>query len=231
MLLLVAVAATSFAHAQPSIGVHANVIGASMTNKSDGEEANFDTRISWKAGLIAQVPVGTSVYFQPQLNLLSKGGKIDETETVDYNGIPLTATIKGDAKLTYLELPLNLVYSPGGEDGGFFIGIGPTIGYGIGGKIEGDATASIGGQTASQPFDADVKFDGKTDDELDQDDENAHFKALDFGANVLVGYQLPSGLFINAHYNYGFSNINPNSGAESKNRYFGIGIGYFFGRQ
>lgn len=227
--MAVVIATATFAQAQASFGVHANLIGASMKNKSDGQEINFDTRFSWKGGLIAQVPLSTNFYFQPQLNLLSKGGKIDEQETMDFNGVPVTATVKGDAKLTYLELPLNVVYSTGGEDGGFFIGIGPSISFGIGGQFTGNATASFGGQTASEPFDADVKFDGKTDDEAN--DDNAHFKSVDFGATALVGYQLSSGLFINAHYNYGFSNIDPNSGSESKNRYFGIGIGYFFGRQ
>ena len=183
---------------------------------------------------MAQVPISYNLSFMPQLNLLSKGGKLDQSETSDFGGTTVTETIKADAKLTYVELPLNFVYTTADAEeglGGFFIGIGPNIGFGLGGKIDGTYTISALGQTESEPLDTDVKFDGKSDDELDSNDEDAHFKRLDFGANIIAGYQLSNGLFINAHYTHGFSNINPNSGIESKNRYFGFGIGYFFGRQ
>lgn len=233
-LLVVVLAATYFAQAQISFGVHGNVIGASMQNKADdpnNDISDFKTRISWKLGLVAQVPLTTNLSFMPQLNVLSKGGKIDETQTGEVLGAPITVTAKGDAKLTYVELPLNVVYSTGGEEGGFFIGIGPVISYGIGGKTTGNATGTYQGQTYTRSLDGDVKFDGKKTDELDPNDENTHFKALEFGANVLVGYQLMNGVFINAHYNYGISNIDPNAGYESRNRYFGVGIGYFFNRQ
>ena len=231
MLLAVVIATSLFADAQVSIGVHGNVIGASMKNKENGENFDFDTRFSWKGGLVAQVPISYNLNFMPQLNVLSKGGKIEETETSDLWGIPVTETVKANAKLTYIELPLNVVYSTAGEEGlgGFFIGLGPSISFGINGKIDGDYTISALGQSESEPIDTDIKFDGKKEDELDASDEDGHFKRLDFGATVIAGYQLSNGFFINAHYNYGFSNINPNSGVESKNRYFGIGIGYFFG--
>lgn len=230
MLLLVTVAATSFVHAQPSIGVHANVIGASMKNTEDGENIDFENRFSWKGGLVAQVPLTMNVNFMPQLNILSKGGKLNLSETTDLGGVPVTETLKGNAKLTYLELPLNLVYSAGGDEGGFFIGLGPTISYGLSGEFEGDYTISAMGQSETEPFNIDIKFDGKTEDEVDPNDEAWHFKRFDFGANVIAGYQLSNGVFINAHYNHGFSDIDPNDGIETKNRYFGIGIGYFFGR-
>lgn len=230
MLLLAAVAATSFAGAQPSIGVHANVIGANMKNKEAGENIDFENRFSWKGGLVAQVPLTMNVNFMPQLNILSKGGKLDLSETSDLGGVPVTETLKGNAKLVYLELPLNVVYSTGGEEGGFFIGLGPSIGFGLSGEFEGDYTISAMGQSETEPFNVDMKFDGKKDDEVDPNDDAWHFKRFDFGANIIAGYQLGNGFFINAHYNHSFSDIDPNDDIETKNRYFGIGIGYFFGR-
>jgi hypothetical protein len=233
MLLAVVLALASIAHSQVSIGIHGNVIGASMKNTEDGQDFDLKNRISWKGGLVAQIPISYSLTFMPQLNVLSKGGKMDESETTDFGGTSVTESIKADMKLTYVELPLNIVYSTAGEEGGagFFIGLGPSIGLGLSGKFKGDYTVSAMGQTESEPIDTDIKFDGKNDDEVDANDEDGHFKRLDFGANVIAGYQLSNGVFINAHYNYSFSNINPNAGVESKNRYFGIGIGYFFGRQ
>ncbi|HEY1115876.1 MAG TPA: porin family protein [Chitinophagaceae bacterium] len=231
MFLTALVVATSFAQAQVSIGVHGNLIGASMKNTEDGQDLDFDNRFSWKGGLVAQVPLTMNVNFLPQLNLLSKGGKMDISETAEIQGVPVTERLKGNAKLVYLELPLNVVYSTGGEEGGFFIGLGPSIGFGLSGEFEGDYTISAAGQSESEPFNVDLKFDGKTEDEVDQNDEAWHFKRLDFGANVIAGYQLSNGFFINAHYNHSFSDIDPNNDIETKNRYFGIGLGYFFGRR
>jgi hypothetical protein len=114
----------------------------------------------------------------------------------------------GESKLTYLELPLNFVYNTNG----FFVGLGPVLSYGLSGKEES------GGQST------DVKFDG----DANSTDDNSHYKAFEFGGDIIAGYKLANGVFFNAHYNTGFSNINPSSDATVKNHYFGFGIGYFF---
>ena len=116
--------------------------------------------------------------------------------------------VTGESKLTYLELPLNFAYT----SKGFFIGLGPVLSYGLSGKEE------AGGEST------DVKFDG----EANPSDNNSHYKAFEFGGDLFAGYKLANGVFFNAHYNLGFSNINPTSDATVKNQYFGIGIGYFF---
>lgn len=116
--------------------------------------------------------------------------------------------MSGESKLTYLELPLNFVYN----SNGFFAGLGPVLSYGLSGKEESDGVST------------DVKFDG----EQNPTDDNSHYKAFEFGGDIIAGYKLSNGLFFNAHYNLGFSNINPNSDVTVKNQYFGFGIGYFF---
>ncbi len=89
--------------------------------------------------------------------------------------------------------------------------------FGLGGELE--LTVEYEGERESADIDA--EFDGKENDE----DENIHYKAVEFGANFLAGYKLPNGLFFNVHYNLGLSNISPDSGSESKHRYFGFGVG------
>ena len=231
LMLIAGLFTATASFAQPSIGVHGNVIGASMTNKSDeaseDEFGDFKTRISWKLGLVAEIPVSDQFVFAPQLNLLSKGGKIDQSGSGDFGtGEPVEFTLTGNVKMTYLELPLNFAFK---SANGFFAGAGPVISYGLGGELDGEATVEFMGETASESFNADVVFDGKKLEDVD--DEDVHFKALEVGANVFVGYQLPSGISINLHYNHGFTNIDPNEGSESKNKYFGLGITYFFNRK
>ncbi|MFN2458823.1 MAG: outer membrane beta-barrel protein [Chitinophagaceae bacterium] len=223
-ILLISVFA---AKAQPTFGVHANAIMVSTTNEADGDELNFKNRISWKVGGIANIPISETFSFMPQLNLLSKGGKIEESKVIDFMGESVRIDIEGNVKLLYLELPLNVVYNRLGETGNFFVGAGPSLSYGLTGEVDGKSTFSILGESESEPFNYKVKFDG--DEDPDPDDEDAHLKALEVGVNVLAGYQLSNGLFIKANFNQGLSNISPDEGTKSKSRYFGIGIGYFFG--
>ncbi len=186
--------------AQAQFGVHANGIIASQSIKASGFKFTSDGRFSWKAGLVANVPASEQVSFMPQLNLVSKGSKFNFEE------------VKTESQLTYLELPLNFVYN----SGGFFGGIGPVLSYGLG----GNETVTQGTETEKMK----VKFDGKEDGA----DEFSHYKAFEFGGNIIAGYKLESGLFFNAHYNFGLSNIAPTTEGTAKNNYFGFGIGYFF---
>jgi hypothetical protein len=196
---LLSVAAVSMVSAQTSFGVHVDGVLSNMEYKETGYSFKPDSKFGWKAGLVADVPLASTFAFMPQLNVVSKGAKMNYGSS--------SSTIN----LTYVELPLNFVYT----SGGFFGGVGPNIAFGIGGKEKSDGSP-----------DTKVKFDGKAND---GSDENAHLKALDFGGQAIAGYKLASGLFFNVHYNLGFSNIASDQGLSVKNKYFGFGVGYFFG--
>jgi hypothetical protein len=230
--LALSLVAISFvgAQAQTSIGIHANGILASF--KAEGPDENGQTqkieaknRFSWKGGLFASVPLGETFAFMPQLNVVSKGGKINETETTQVFGSTITTKFDGEVKHTYVELPLYLAYNNISETGGFFGGVGPVVSYGIGGKEKYTVSQTFGGSTQSATESSKVKFDGKKNAQ----DEDAHYKGIEFGAGVIAGYRLASGLFINAQYNLGLSNVSPEDNSKMKNKYVGFGIGYFFG--
>ena len=100
LLLIASLFAATYLSAQPTIGIHGNVIGASMTNKTDDPEedfGDFDTRISWKLGMVTEIPLSEQFVFAPQLNLLSKGGKIDMTSEIDLGTGPIPFKIDGNA--------------------------------------------------------------------------------------------------------------------------------------
>jgi hypothetical protein len=208
------------AKAQTSCGIHADGIMSNFKATEDGVAINGKSRFSWKAGVVFGVPLTEHVSCMPQLNVLSKGGKIDQSSSE--SGV--SYTLKGSEKLTYLELPINIVYNVGSaEEGGFFIGAGPVLSYGIGGKFDGTSTYTVFGTTQTEPYKGDVKFDGKKD----ASDDNQHLKAFEFGINAIAGYRLSNGFFVNAHYNLGLSNISPEDNSKFKNSYLGIGIGMF----
>jgi hypothetical protein len=216
-------------HAQHSFGIHANGImsnyngeykDGNMTIKQDGK-----FKASWKAGIAANLLLVDNFVFMPQLNLLSKGTKIEDSGSETIMGVPFTYTIDGKAEYTYLELPLYFMYSSNGELGGFFAGLGPVLSYGLSGKEKSTYTINFGGSPSSETYDDKVKFDGKKD----ATDDLNHYKAFEFGGGLIAGYKTATGLFVNAHYHHGFSNISPETDTKYKNKYFGVGIGYFFG--
>ena len=118
--------------------------------------------------------------------------------------------------LNYIEMPLNFLYNINTPKGKFFMGAGPSLGFGISGKSKWKDGTESGSD--------DVKFGSGEDDDL---------KPFEIGANVLAGYLFKGGFMVSTNYNMGLSNLFP--GDESlygkitqHNNYFGINIGYIF---
>jgi hypothetical protein len=216
------VSAVSLMQAQVSVGVHANGILAGGSIKEEDIKLKQKSRFSWKFGVVANIGITEQLSFMPQLNVLSKGGKIDSRITESYEGINYTVETKGKNTLTYVELPLNIVYTMNG----FFAGAGPSLSYGIGGKSNGTVTSydEDGTELDRTSEDADVKFDGKKN----QYGAKLHLKALEFGANFVAGYRFENGISVMANFNLGLSDIHPDDHTKWKNNYFGIGVAYYF---
>lgn len=138
------------------------------------------------SGVFARMVLGPKALFQSELLMVGKGAK-EINQYYSYR-----------THLTYLELPLNVLYKTSDSKGSFFIGGGPAPAFYIGENI----------------------FYGS----------NQGFKKFDFGINILTGYELPIGFSINLNYTYGLVNINRNNldGPLTKNRSFGLTVGYVF---
>ena len=197
-LLLVAALAFSLnvLNAQ-HFGIQAGASFYSGKATVDNVSVKYDTKVGFTAGIVYSAPIGSNFSFMPSLNFTQKGGKY----TLDDGD-------EDKLSLSYIELPLNFVYNVAGKGGTFFIGAGPDLALGVGGKddFEGQKT--------------DINFGNGDDDDL---------KPFEFGANILAGYELSSGLFFAANYNPGISDISPdNAGGKWHNNGFAIRIGYMF---
>lgn len=56
-------------------------------------------------------------------------------------------------------------------------------------------------------------------------------KGIDFGINFGLGYKLASGIFLDARYNLGLSNINDLEGSDelkNQNQVIQVSVGYLF---
>jgi hypothetical protein len=209
LLLALATTALSLASkaqddAKTTFGVRA---GVNFTNVT-GDDLENKMKAGFNIGVNAEIPVASEFYLQPGLLFSTKGAKADEGD--------------GKLNLSYLEVPINFLYKPTLGDGKLILGFGPYVGFGIGGKFkDGDAEVDV-------KFKNDVKA---SDQSLT--DPKIFMKGLDFGGNLLVGYELSSKLSFQLNAQLGMSNLNPKFEGEkpddkAKNTGFGISVGYRF---
>ncbi len=207
MLMLMILLISQFLSAQTTIGLTGGATFANVKVSQGGISASPKSRTGFTAGLFVDAPLSLGFSFQPALNFVQKGYTIKDemsstTEKVSFN---------------YIEVPLNFIYSIKKNEG-FFVGAGPSIAYGISGE---DKTKYGAGMPDDNQK---VKF-GSGESEV---------KPFDFGANALAGYKFKGGFMVSGNYTLGLSKINNPSagdmGGTIKNRYFGVKIGYVFGK-
>ena len=172
-------------------GIKAGPLFSSITTKTAGSNSTSGLITSLQAGIVADILLAPQFYFEPGLLFAGKGGII--------NGVK--------SSISYVEVPLDLMFKPQMGDAGafgggtFFLGLGPYFGNAIGGN--------------------NVVFGPNT----------GNLKRFDAGANFQAGYQLPMGLNFSLTTDLGLINIMTNG--DNNNGYhntsFGFDIGYFFG--
>lgn len=222
LLFFAAIFFTISAHSQTRFGIEAGAIGSVFKIKPvDDGDMKYKLKPGVKIGVFAEIPMSNNVFINPALNYVYKGGKA----TTDYDDEFGTYHDEYTISHNYLELPVNIIYKINGMNNpGLYFGAGPVLGYGLSGEIKSKSNWVENDEAGDDEDNAKVKFDGKKD----TDDEYVHFKALEVGANVLVGYELGNGLSVQAQYRPNFSNLSPDSDYSYKNTYFGFSLRYRF---
>lgn len=185
------------------------VAGAPISNfdvKTNDFLPNTKTMTGFTAGVIVDLPLGSSFSLQPGLNYVQKGTRIEQTSDGQ--------TLQAKMSVNNLELPLNFLFNVPTSAGNFFIGAGPSISYALSGKVR----VTDGTNTISKT----LSFGTTSEDDM---------RRYDFGANFTAGFTLKRGLLLAANYNAGLSNLEPQTtdGIKTSSHYFGIKLGYMFG--
>lgn len=197
------IAGASFA--QVKFGVTAGPSFSSYTSKVSGDKETSKLMTGLRAGITVDLPLADEFYIQPSLLYVGKGGMM-ESENFD---------LKLKTRINYLELPINFMYKPEVGNGNIFIGFGPYIAYGLGGKSE---LADDNGNKLS----SDIEWGN---------DNMSQMKRLDAGANFQFGYEFPMGFNIGLHTDLGLVNVRGNGDDDNsfRNTSFGVSVGYKFG--
>lgn len=203
--LVFVVALFSFAIAQAQDVNFGAKAGVNFASLGGDDTEGLDGKTGFHLGLVAEFPLAENFAFQPELLYSSQGAKGEESES--YMGYTYSA--KATLKLDYINLPLLAKYT---VTPGFSIHAGPQLGFLI--NSEADYEVTMDGQTESET--EDLKDDTK---------------GFDFALAAGVGYQLEMGVFFNARYNVGLSNIWDVEGEDDysqQNNVFQLSVGYMF---
>ena len=216
-IALILLLSASFAMAQEkskmSFGILGGVNFQNLNGKDfSGDKLKNDMITGFHGGVNIMIPVAPEFYFQPGLMYSKKGAKNT------YSSITSTTN------LSYIEMPLNLVYKATLGKGSFMLGFGPYLAYGIGGTVKTEG--------GSVSLDQDIKFQSvvETGDPI----LVPYYKAFDAGGNIFAGYEMANGIFLQLDTQFGMLNINPEYKAltddksSTKNTGFGLSLGYRF---
>ena len=178
-------------------------------------ERKSDSKLGFTIGALADIDFGNSVSFRPEVNFIQKGGE------QKYN-VNANTKIQEELTLNYIQFSPNFVYNFTAGMGQFFIGVGPELSFGIGGKSKIEVNTS-GTTTTTTRTETDVKFDSK---------KNAagvrHLKTVDYGANAILGYKFNNGLFLSGGYTAGLNNLSNEDNSSFKTGGINLKIGYMF---
>jgi hypothetical protein len=214
IVLLVAVTLVN-AQNPVSFGIRAGVNFQNINGKeNNGSKLKNGLTPGFNAGLTADIPIGVDFYLQPGILYSLKGAKLKNYEYMGqrFNGV---------LKLSYVEIPISLLYKPVLGKGKLLLGFGPYAAFGIGGRA--DLT------NPSRNYNVKYKKDVNGSDIATTP---FYYNPIDAGANIFAGYQFNNKFSVQLNSQLGLVKINSTingvdqGDAAHKNTGFGVSLGY-----
>lgn len=195
---------TTAAFSQISFGVKA---GLNLANENFSGEGTGELKPkilpTFQVGGILDIGITEALAVETGISLQGKGYKLEDEI--------LGVSFKSTASALYLQVPAHIMY----KGSGFFVGLGPYVGYAISGKVKAEA----GGNSESE----DISIGNTVDDDL---------SPIDFGVGIQAGVSFGS-IRIGAGYDLGLSDTTPKDAREdgysSKNTVINVFAAYMFG--
>ena len=193
-ILLSVLAVISFSllsHAQFKVGIKA---GSSLDNQrinvTEGTVYGSDSFKGYYAGLTGDMNIGGNFYLQPQLLYNRKGAT--HLSSIGEKDIKV--------RMSYVELPVNVLYKADVSFGKVFAGAGATFSYAVGGKEkQGGVTRKL--------------YSGAVKD----------WRREDLSLNFTAGLEFNNGIFVSINSQKGLLDIHKADGISVKNRLVSVG--------
>lgn len=201
------------------------------TNNVDAVEPGVEHSLSSSTGFSVGVgynyPLGTVgkglFSLQPELSFVQKGFKGTTTGEINIGEAIYQMTADQQYKINYLELPVLAKIEFGPATSRFSFIAGPSVGYGLGGKLKGSITLDDGYDIYEADLDGKIKF-GEEPTSAEEDMEVAYFdNRIDVGLQVGAGVTLQNKIAIDVRYGLSLSNLSDDT--DSANRVFQFTVG------
>jgi len=195
---------------------------ANITVTEGGRVDDAKTLTTFQAGFVGDLSLCEFVSLQPGLLVTGKGSKTQSGEPTDAN------YFKATTNPIYLEVPLNLVFKFGANDGpNFFAGAGPYMAIGIAGKNKTE------GKFLGTSFSSEDDIVWSDDDPTTLNyEEGAGFgimKRFDYGLNGTAGIDLKKAV-LSVNYGWGLAKLRSGSNSSeddnNKHRVLSFTIGF-----
>lgn len=213
-----------------------------------GDKNGFDDPkgiVGVQVGGTANISFG-HLAFQPSIIFTQKGAKLSGSGRVPDSGFITNYSISATLKPSYIELPLNFVYTSD-EDHGFQVFAGPYVAFGVGGNGDYKVTVTssdpnLALYNGDYPGSIEVEYGERQNDNQSAGNANslsapplvATFRRFDAGFNAGIGYRTGP-IQAQLGYGVGLTNIVPqdpdgqDTGSKGHYRSFQLSVNYFFG--
>lgn len=185
--------------------------------EGDGESYKFDSKSTFYAGAFVEYKFNDKFGVQGEVLYSPIGGKQKESFSYADMGAQVTGSEETDFKLGSVQIPVSAKYFAT-ENLAFALGL--NVGIITSAKVDYTSTATVSFMGETQ-----------TESESGSEDVKNEMNTLNLAPFVGAEYTLENGLFFDARYNLGVSNLIKNQeGNETlKNSFFQVGIGFKFG--
>ena len=198
---------------QTKFGVKAGYSLSSLKLEgTDEEEYDSKSKSSFYVGGLVEHKLTDKVGLQAELLYSETGGKYSNSISETIGGVTYTENSDSDLKIGNLMVPVSVKYYPAEN---FSLSGGLNFAFILSAKYKYSYNLSGGGMSES---------DSETEDIKD------YIKSLNFAPFVGAEYQLPNGMFFDARYNIGLTNLvkDPEGNESAKNSFLQVGLGYRF---
>lgn len=204
--------AASFAQLRLGVQVTSNLASANVKSKYD---IDFNKSLASLPGVsvVVQYDLGRHLSLRSGVTYLKQGVKLKHAE--DEFGSTTTTT-----RLNYLQVPVHVIYNVNVGGTRLYAGLGGYGAYGISGEVKNTLWfyTDDGGYDFTEKLKAFKK----------SEEDGGNFQRKDYGLSALAGVQLRNGLFIQAGYQQGLTNISRDKEDRYRNKGAQLSIGYFF---
>lgn len=216
--------------AQAQFGLRAGANFYNVISKgADGMKSDYILNPGFHVGATVDIAIADQFALQPGVLFTQKG----------FQSEVITPTVTTASTVTshHIEVPVNLIFKPELGDGKLLLGAGPYVAYGVGGRFIRTRKDWMQPVEGADPVILTTKENIKLqflEDINDRDANKIHLsKPLDYGANLLAGYELKGKYSAQLNAQLGLANLTPtangqNTGGKFKNVGFGISLGYKF---